>query len=385
MNFINKINNHLLSLIITTGGIYTFTLGSASPTTILIKRFIFILFIILNLFFNLKSFIKFSILNTLLIFNILFLAILIFINSKFNVNFYYIISFIFIISIHSFFKNISTINKFIFLNTLHKYFNVFFIFFTFLLFLFFILGINEVRLLFISGFGNDYANFSVWLSSLSLIISYIYFERNKINFTYFYFQIVLLLLTFLSGGRTGFVLILLSIFTLLYYKANIKKTLILFTIITSIIFLIFTFLPDIILLNRFYTTSNTDLSADEYSSGRLTILIGGYNAFLNFNILQLFFGLGVDNFYFNYGGEDHQIHNLFLKSLVETGIIGFMFLLILYIYPLLKKYQFHNNTIVKIFYLIASLNAFISPSSFYTNLNVFSSIWVILAISQKPS
>jgi hypothetical protein len=385
MNVINKINNHLLSLIITTGGIYTFSLGSASSTTILFKRFIFILFILLNLIFNIKSFIKFSIFNTLLILNILFLTFLIFINSKFSVNLYYIISFIFIISVHSYFKNISNLNKFKFLNTLHVYFNAFFIFFTFLLFLFFILGINEVRFLFTSGFGNDYANFSVWLSSLSLIISYIYFELNKINFKYFYFQIILLLLTFLSGGRTGFLLILLSIFTLLYFKGNIKKILFLFTIITTIIFLITTFLPDIILLNRFYTTSNTELSADEYSSGRLSILLGGFNAFLNFNILQFFFGLGTDNFYFNYGGEDYQIHNIFLKSLVETGIVGFIFLLTLYLFPIIKNYQFHNNNIVKIFYLIASLNAFISPSSFYTNLNVFSSIWVILAISQKPS
>lgn len=154
-----------------------------------------------------------------------------------------------------------------------------------------------------------------------------------------------LLLTFSRSAIFLWVIYLLAMFVFLifkkYKKANIKSII----FILLLIVLVFSIFKNSLLAQRFFQTRLSDESVVERNE-------------LTAQAIKMFYknpavGIGVNNFFnnLNYPAKNKVLiiqpaHNIFLLTLAQTGIIGFLFLLYLFYksflnilnYPQNKKY-----------------------------------------------
>ena len=395
---LNNIKSLLLLVIIFTGTFYTFILdGSASPFVIDLKRALIFSFIICEFFYLTLQRIDKSFYYALLFFNIIYIALLILINTTIYHGLYLISSILFIFSVFSHTYRLSQDNFYFFLKYFYYFCTFLCTFFSLLIFLYFGFEIKYAQQLFYYGFGNDYANFAVWAAYISILITFLQVRFNQaIQLTLFY-HLILLSAAVLAGGRTGCIMIVCSISVNLYFNFKGRIRYLPFKILLGISLLIIilaTFFENSFLVYRFTRFTSGAHSyytiLDIILSGRLTIISGALDMFINkSSALQQMFGHGILNVYISFNDgwmaadTSYQIHNFLVHFLLEAGVFGCISFLAIWLYPFFTKYKYGYKPFILLLYLIGSLNAFISPGSFFTGINACAAFWVMMAIATQ--
>jgi O-antigen ligase len=231
----------------------------------------------------------------------------------------------------------------------------------------------------------------------------IFKKKNKLFFLLILIFILSEALIFLSGDRSAFFYINLSaIFIILFSRKLVKLRL--YTLLTSILLLIVISFIDPTAKNRVFdqTLCQMNLICDEKKDEKIIIFsrahhehyVAAYKMFLDNKIL----GVGVKNFrnfcsdekyYTNkYSCATHP-HNSYIQILSETGIIGFSFLLFVFLYfckyvfkhfflKFKKKYYFNDFEIC----ILSGLALYLWP--IVPTGNVFSNWLNILLILNLP-
>ena len=230
-----------------------------------------------------------------------------------------------------------------------------------------------------------------WLLHMAFV------EKEKLKkLFYSIFFLTATLNLFYNAGRTGQVIffILLGFFLIYHFKLSFK------TIFTFIFISIFTFLLlfniSKIFQKRVYQAQNDIekvLKGDFASSwgGRSMAWFVAKDIFLKHPILGV--GVGeirkemIKNSY-KYGNKNYNffkhmihLHNQFLQILVETGIIGFSFFILVWIYFFKERYNKDIEYFIYSFmliYLIALLTeVFLMKPPTFLLFNIFISIFTL--------
>lgn len=301
-----------------------------------------------------------------------------------------------------------------YISLLSKIFKPFYIFLFFLSAIFFTVFNKDFCDAFKLGFGNNRANFQIWMSQF-IFLMYLTCnakknEQIKSKFIWtknfkeiFLVSPIIVLLTWF-GLRTG---LIISLMVILYFSSKdgvlkfFKVGLVLFSII---------FIANILSpvkdrpLFRQLTISQNDLNIlasknntlfsntqtfskvdifyqflDTISSQRLQTIFGGFRTINQENFL---FGQGFDNVRINLsGGGSLEIHNVYLQVLTELGFIGFSLFICLLFYPFylvfIKKRKSNETTPNEVFICLAfMIIGLIHPELLIFQLSTCILFWV---------
>ena len=312
------------------------------------------------------------------------------INSNFYDVLYFWLSIFFILSVYSHFYRVTQKDLNYFLNIKRYTFGVVISFFLVLLILYFLFDIEYARLLIYDGFGNDYSPFAVWAAYLSLFITYLELRFNITGRLTIFYQVILLITVGVAGGRTGSLMILCSISIYLFftYRNSIKLLkLKILLLIVSILLLGYYFAGESNLLRRFVELKGgSDIFTvfDIIFSRRLTMIVEALDLYFNqSNFLEMLFGHGISNVYIEIDSTLYKIHNFMIRALLEFGLFGLISFMTIYVYPFFAKYPNGYKSLTIMIYLTATLNALLSPTAFFTSINICAALWVIFAMSTQ--
>jgi O-antigen ligase len=248
-----------------------------------------------------------------------------------------------------------------------------------------IIGIKKYSLDRISGVFGKHAKLGSYIArlfplSLLYLLPYITKNKNFFNFCYLFFSCLVFIGVLITGERTAlFLFLFASLLFSLFNKIILKKFLILLIFLTSI-FLLFN-IYDVKLNNRIVLQTKSQLS----SAGKLNFFSKEHEShyLISYRMFKdnVFFGQGPNSFRLkcsnvnfrlenNYGCTTHP-HNIYIQSLAEIGIIGFLFLitcfLIIY-YKIIKNIL--NNFKKKI--ILSNLHFYILTIAISLSLFPFS-------------
>ena len=175
-------------------------------------------------------------------------------------------------------------------------------------------------------------------------------QSNRARILYFLSAILLFYSILLTGSRTAFIIIIFIAFVLLFTRINFSKVFLVLPILLIIGFYLFNLLTESISL-RLLDTFNQIESRN--FTGRAAIWEVGLSSFLESG--KILFGIGHHSFQEfhkgltleNYG---RAIHNTYLATFIELGLIG-LFLYLNIIYYLSRKIIILYNKI-SIFYVL---------------------------------
>ena len=175
---------------------------------------------------------------------------------------------------------------------------------------------------------------------------FIFKSKNKLFFLLILIFILSEALIFLSGDRSAFFYINLSAIFVIFFSQNLLKLRI-FTLLSSILLLMIISFVNPIAKERVFDQTISQMNVfDQKKNGKLYIFTKTHNEiyisatkmFLDNKIL----GIGLKNFRnlcnnpkYHVNKWDHcysHPHNTYIQILAETGVIGFLFLLILVFY-----------------------------------------------------
>jgi O-antigen ligase len=174
-----------------------------------------------------------------------------------------------------------------------------------------------------------------------------YLSKSHIIKTIYYFSasLCIIYLIFASGCRSALVGLLLSMaiyFLLFFLKKGIKVVIISLTLFALFFFLFYHFTPLGKMIESTINSNQTPLKIDISSLSRLIIWKYTWINFLNFPIFTKLFGIGIGTFSFmkvnfilwdgshTFGGAHFNL----LHVLIETGIIGLLIFLTLFVYKI---------------------------------------------------
>ena len=209
----------------------------------------------------------------------------------------------------------------------------------------------------------------------------------------------------LSGNRMPLILFLFSIFLLFIFHKKIRKYIFLFLLFFSLIFTTMIFLNKEVSVNfkSFFNriaTISTLLVNKEYSNDKAPRYFKEFSTFYETWKMNKYFGGGVKNFRYychvraNIKKNSEFIcnmhpHNYYLEILTETGVIGFILIITIFLIILFmsfyKKYisktSFKENNLIVpfIFLFIAEIFPIKSTGSFFTTGNT-TYLFLIMAI-----
>lgn len=150
-------------------------------------------------------------------------------------------------------------------------------------------------------------------------------SQNKLNIPYKILMYSLLIFAlFLTTKRAHILFTFLSII-MIYYFLNknlgylhlLKKFIILFLIMSLLIYIFFTLFPESGIFQRFSSTLESLKYRDDISSGRTSLYETAWNLFLSSPIIGIGWGL-----YSTAGNENLSAHSNYLQILSETGAVG---------------------------------------------------------------
>ncbi len=254
----------------------------------------------------------------------------------------------------------------------------------------------------VSSFFNDEMILGSYLSRLWPIFFglsvFIFKQNNKLFYLFIAIFILSEALIFLSGDRTAFFYINLSALFVILFSQKLRK-LRLFTLLSSILILIIISLFNPLAKERVIDQTlrgmnlveeNRDEQKYIFTKGHHEIYISAYKIFLDNKL----FGVGIKNFRnvcseSKYYVNEKEVcsthpHNTYIQILVETGIIGFLFILITFIYffkNIIKHliYKFKGKLLFNDFEICILSGLVIYLWPFAPTLNVFNN-WMNIAM-----
>ena len=241
------------------------------------------------------------------------------------------------------------------------------------------ININNFRIT--SFFGKDeiLGSYSVRLLPLTFFLIIFIFNhsiiKKRLLFTLLF--IISSVIILLSGERTSVALLFLMMLFLFISSFNLRKLLIFPMIISMITFAFIIYKSDIIKNRMIYTTIN-QLGLSEKSE-RLVVFSktyeGHYLVALNMFKEKPIFGHGAKMFRFYCSKKENFVadnactthpHNFYVQMLAETGLVGFLFLMMIFFYIL---FLFFKNLYFQLKYkkqLISDLGLCLLSSYFIT-------------------
>ncbi len=279
----------------------------------------------------------------------------------------------------------------------------------------------------VSSFFDDELILGSFILKISpFVYSLFFFNKNKINNKLFYFLPLLIILNLLvillSGERSAFVLyFLFSCYLFLFLKIKLKVKFIFFLVTILFTSLVFLFSPTTyerivtktlyeilgkssyiekyyrknVLIVKDYNEKGCKPSNEDTKTGckydkNFFIFSPTHNNYyltaVNIFLDHKFFGSGPKSYRVLCSEDKYKInlsscathpHNYYIQLLSETGIFGFLFLIILYLYflYLLKKILFYkysstcyqNFNIILVGGLLINLFPFIPTANFFNN------------------
>lgn len=258
-----------------------------------------------------------------------------------------------------------------------------------------IFGISSTHPARVSGPFGDELVLGSFLSRFSpFLLFFFYYKKSPFNYLFLLTFLFGFFITLLSAERAGSIFYILTIlFFLVYSKKHVK---------TKISIIILVFLSSVLVLKDSNhkqrliteTLSNSDNGRFVFSKMHHTHYKTAISIFLD----KPYFGIGPKMFRYHCGDKKYEIknpawstqnlfrcsshpHNLFLQLMSETGIIGIIFYIIIFLYVVFKLsnlflFQFFNKNNLKnkdnysIFFLLAFFITLwpIAPSgSFFNN------------------
>lgn len=186
------------------------------------------------------------------------------------------------------------------------------------------------RFIFIANIKNnfyDYKNSLMYYDSnftglviLNFLYFYIYLNKRKIYKLSNLKFLLLWMFLFLTFSRAAFLAAIISYFIFF----NIKK------FRFRAIFCFFTFFIILLIMLMFYLNGNSYVEVDGSFNSKFYIIAKGLDVYFNeFDTINKLFGIGIGNFK-NISGI--FAHNIFITFLLEFGLFGTLFLLIVAIY-----------------------------------------------------
>ncbi|WP_157860754.1 O-antigen ligase family protein [Bacillus sp. LL01] len=238
--------------------------------------------------------------------------------------------------------------------------------------------INSWDLARTSGFiGNPNYYAVTLLVCIGFILSLFYTSQVKSKFYYLANTLVIidLMLTF-SRGAILALFIMVVVYFLIYLRPRIKKG----WIIKSLLimpFIIYVLLK-VMKTNLFERIYNNfafrvEDALEGSGASRYIIWEDALNLFYSSNSYILF-GVGGNNFI---AMHEHNLHNNYLKALIESGMIGFMFLIIFLVVLILKTINVKNLKVNSPFFFI--LIGFL-VFSLSNDMFIVHEFWVIVAL-----
>lgn len=196
------------------------------------------------------------------------------------------------------------------------------------------------------------------------------------------FSLLILIIAFISGDRTGFLKLIIFIIFAGFIVKEYRK---LFSIILVILFSL-----SILLINfneksniRFNDTIR-DISNNKtflpISSGHEDLFLSGFNLFLDYPIL----GAGPQMYRVlcktspKYSINDvctTHVHNYYFQTIGELGLIGLLFLLLLYFYLIKSFFKSYFSDRKNYPFLLINLHLLISLLPFISHFNFYNN-WV---------
>lgn len=206
------------------------------------------------------------------------------------------------------------------------------------------------------------------ISPLLLSIYGIKFKNHKIKFFCIISLLVMVLSLFLCGSRgvllalvVGLSLFILLRFKYIYYKVKLtKKNIFILILFILVIILIILFLVPKETLERLNPIS----LIQDSGSGRFQIWLNAISFFNKSEVINKIIGYGTGAFKYTagaaiemYGGTVYinmASHNIYIRLLIETGILGVVCLTIIY-YKILSISKNKKNYFIFIFIIILIL------------------------------
>jgi len=202
----------------------------------------------------------------------------------------------------------------------------------------------EIHKQIVNGFGGNRFGFSIWLSQFVFIVFLVMLDRQDCRFVYGLMQVTpIILLQVISAGRTGLLASFLLVLYFCHQSQRRNYLLAIFYLVGVTVFgawygglvgsdnvqSIYRLTPQ---LGNDYIFIKYDFLSflDRFLSYRLSIII---TAFSDFDLWNVIIGKGVGNFQGTMLSEAAQVHNIYLRSLGELGVIGFLVLLWIFYLP----------------------------------------------------
>ncbi len=193
----------------------------------------------------------------------------------------------------------------------------------------------------ISGLLADPNHFGIVINiSIGIAIALLWHNRSIFNRLLFQVILICLFVTmvYTFSRSSGIVLLISTMFMLFFGKLSLKGTIKTFVLIAVFLLTILTLLyiqpdslPDVI---KYQLNSGLDSSVVE----RMELYVAGLDIWYG----NFFLGVGFNNFSSAYyaltGVAGYNAHNAWITYLVEMGIIGFVFYLVIYLYILRSAY-----------------------------------------------
>ena len=175
-------------------------------------------------------------------------------------------------------------------------------------------------------------------------------QSNRARILYILSAIFLFYSILLTGSRTAFVIVIFIAFVLLFTRINFSKIFLVFPILLIIGFYFFNLLNESVSIRLLETF---DQIRSRNLTGRTAIWEVGLNSFLETG--KILFGIGHDSFQEFHKGLINQnygraIHNTYLGTFIELGLIGLFLFLNIIFYLSRKIFILYNK--ISIFFVL---------------------------------